>query len=57
MEKVKTALAAAWSAVQFLWAWVVWLWGKYEGLIHDYPRGAAIAFAAYIAYRVVRIWL
>lgn len=57
MEKIKTALAAIWSAAQFLWAWAVWLWAKYEGLIHDYPRGVAIAFASYVAYRVLRVFV
>ena len=38
-----------WEAIKYGWSWVAWGWNGYEGLVHDYPRGAAIAFAALVA--------
>lgn len=53
IEKIKEVAAIVWNAIAFIWSWVAWLWDKYEGLVHDYPRGAAISFILYVIATVL----
>jgi hypothetical protein len=42
-----------WEAIKYGWSWVAWVWGGYEGLVHDYPRAAAIVLAIYLTLTLV----